>query len=554
MKGVDAETTFRHAIRALPDGVVVVDPEEGTVRFANQAAEELFGRTAADLEGQPFGYPLVEGETSDLRIERPGAPPAIAEVRVTSTTWRGRDALLVSLREVTDRKRAERRARDLIREQTARREAELAARRSRFLADASGALAGARRIPEVLEALAELATTVGDLSVVEVPEEGRHDPGLRVVRAREPREDPEAVRLLEGRGAPDLFSDVSAEVRATGSLRHIPGVSRSWIRENTADRPTAEALEALGLRSLLGAPIAAGGSAPGILYVLTLRGGRQPGSGDAALVEELARRAGLALENARLLRMARHANRAKSDFLNVISHELRTPLTAVIGYSSLLQEGLAGPLTPEQMEYLQGIDRNSASLVRVIDQILLFADIEAERKEVSYEVERLSGLVEDVAAVARPLAEREGLHFELDPPPRDTEVALDSPKVRQVLLHLLANAVKFTSEGGVRLSVSRNEDGLRFDVGDSGIGIPEEDRERIFEAFTQGEPSPTRRFGGTGLGLNLVYNLVRLMGGRIEVESEVGRGSVFTVHVPVPDDPDAGDERPRDDPTTGSDA
>lgn len=538
MTAARADGSFRTALEELADGVVVVDPREGAVRYANPAAARLFGRSTDELRGRAFGYPLVEGETSDLRLERPDAPPVVAEVRVTGTVWEGREALLVSLREVTDRKRAERRARDLIREQTARREAERSAHRSRFLADASRALAGARQLPEILEALAELATTVGDVCVAEVPEGQPHLPGLRVVRARKSLQDadPRLFDRLTRLEVPGLLPALADQVRASESLQRIPGVSRSWIRETAADRTTAELLEAVGLRSLTAAPVAAGGSVHGVLYVFALQGGRRTDPWDAALVEELAGRAGLALENARLLRVARHASHAKSDFLNVISHELRTPLTAIVGYSNLLQEGLAGPLTPEQGEYLEGIDRNSETLLRVIDQILLFADTEAEREEVVYRTERLAELIDDVAAVARPLAEREGLRFELDPPAADTEVALDSSKVRQVLLHLLANAVKFTPEGSVRLSVTRDEGDLRLDVEDSGIGIPAEIRGRIFEAFTQGERSPTRRFGGTGLGLNLVRNLVRLMGGRIEVDSEVGRGSVFTVRLPVPDD------------------
>lgn len=530
----DVEARFRNTVHRGADGIVIVSRDDRTLRFVNRAAEEMFGLPAEELVGRPLGFPLVEGETSEIQLTRPGERPTVAELRVAETVWEGTPALLAYLREVTDRKRAERRARDLIREQTARREAEMAARRSRFLADASRALAEPREPEDVLQVLGELAARVGDLAVVETTENASQLGAHRVVAGREDLGLAAAdLEGLSGLEVPFLFPALRHEVGRPGGVQLVRGISRSWVRETTPDRQTAAAVEALNPRALVAAPVAAGNHVLGVLYVLSVQGGRRPRSADVAIVEELAGRAGLALENARLLRLARHASRAKSDFLNIISHELRTPLTAIVGYSGLLQEGLAGPLAGTQLEYLEGIDRNSAALLRVIDQILLFADTEAERERVAYRLERLSDLAEDVTAVAGPLARREGLDFRLKLPPGEVEVPLDSPKVRQILLHLLGNAVKFTEEGGVELAMELDGEELLLKVRDSGIGIPAEDRERIFEAFTQGEPSPTRQFGGTGLGLNVVRNLVRLLGGRIELTSEVGRGSLFEVRLPL---------------------
>ncbi|HZD06347.1 MAG TPA: PAS domain S-box protein, partial [Longimicrobiales bacterium] len=184
-RAVDAEARFRNTVHRGADGIVIVSREDRTLRFVNRAAEEMFGRPATDLLGRPLGFPLVEGETSEIQLTRPGGSPIVAELRVVETVWDGLPALLAYLREVTDRKRAERRARDLIREQTARREAEVAARRSRFLADASRVLAEPREPEEVLHVLARLAASVGDVCIVEVTGDGGQPHAQRVVTARE---------------------------------------------------------------------------------------------------------------------------------------------------------------------------------------------------------------------------------------------------------------------------------------------------------------------------------------------------------------------------------
>ncbi len=234
---------------------------------------------------------------------------------------------------------------------------------------------------------------------------------------------------------------------------------------------------------------------------------------------------------------AEEANRMKSIFLSNMSHELRTPLNSIIGLVRLLRDGGDEPLSKKQREYLDIVLRNSQNLLELINDILDLTRIEAGREEVNHDVVPLREFVEGVAANVRPLAQSKGLDFEL-------EIASDVPKtilsdqrkIKQILTNLLGNAIKFTDSGSVRLSVGlAGKDGeeVIFEVADTGIGIPEEAKALIFEPFRQVDGSYTRRYGGTGLGLSISKKLTELLGGELSVESEEGRGSVFTLKLPV---------------------
>ncbi|MGH7482241.1 MAG: ATP-binding protein [Longimicrobiales bacterium] len=229
---------------------------------------------------------------------------------------------------------------------------------------------------------------------------------------------------------------------------------------------------------------------------------------------------------------AEQANQAKSAFLATMSHELRTPLNAIMGYRELLDAELGGPLTEPQREQLDRIDLSARHLLRLIEEILTFARIEAGREQVQIEPFDLAALASETAALVEPLARKKGLAFHCRTP-GTVRIETDPDKLRQILLNLLSNAIKFTDQGEVRLELSNGGKTAVLRVDDTGIGIPPEHLERIFQPFSQAEPVRTRRVGGTGLGLSVTRQLARLLGGDVTVESERGSGSCFTLRLPL---------------------
>jgi PAS domain S-box-containing protein len=238
------------------------------------------------------------------------------------------------------------------------------------------------------------------------------------------------------------------------------------------------------------------------------------------------------LEREALLREAREASDAKSHFIGVISHEFRTPLTAIIGYADLLSTGVSGELAPAQARQLDRIRASAWHLTQLVDQILTFSRIEAGAEVAAPEPTNVVMLARDAASLVGLSAAAKGLGLACELPDGDIVLRTDSGKLRQVLLNLLNNAVKFTEKGGILLRVVRLDDAVRFEVQDTGVGIEPDHLERIFERFWQANQQDTRAISGAGLGLTVSRHLVRLLGGELTVESEPGRGSTFRFDLP----------------------
>ncbi|MFM8497509.1 MAG: ATP-binding protein, partial [Planctomycetia bacterium] len=237
-------------------------------------------------------------------------------------------------------------------------------------------------------------------------------------------------------------------------------------------------------------------------------------------------------------------NRLKSDFLATMSHELRTPLNSIIGFSDVL--GSIQSLDDKQRRYVQNIRSSGRMLLEMINDILDLAKIEAGKMEVRPSTFRMESIVSAQCDMARPLAEKKNIDLAFDVEPGLEAIDQDPAKVQQILANLLSNAVKFTPEGGrvdVRARLEALDDvpptALLLEVADTGVGIAPEEQQTIFEKFRQsrvfqsGDDAMTREFSGTGLGLSIVRELCRLLGGDISVESQLGRGSRFTVRLPL---------------------
>jgi signal transduction histidine kinase len=228
------------------------------------------------------------------------------------------------------------------------------------------------------------------------------------------------------------------------------------------------------------------------------------------------------------------ANRSKAEFLAVMSHELRTPLNSIGGYVDLLEMELRGPLTDAQKSDLSRIKRSQEHLLGIINDILNFTRLEATELKFDVIDVPLRALIADLDAVVSSLARAKSLKYRCDYPSSSVYAYTDPDKLRQIMINLLSNAVKFTPEGGrVRVSCGVKGKLISIRVEDNGPGIPADKQEAVFEPFVQLNRGLTRTTDGTGLGLAISRGLARGMGGDILLKSDIGRGSVFTVTVPV---------------------
>jgi signal transduction histidine kinase len=305
-----------------------------------------------------------------------------------------------------------------------------------------------------------------------------------------------------------------------------PPVREAWSPTSRA----SEIVEQLAIASYMAVPLTIRGRVLGALTLTTSTSGRRFGPTDASLAEELARRAGVAMENAQLYRDAQNANRLKDDFLATVSHELRTPLTAMLAWIQVLRTG-----RPEQVtRAIDTIERNSQVQARIVDDILDVSSVITGKLRLQLELLQLDDILRAAIDTVRPMADAKGIELVASLEPAG-QIAGDPARLQQIAWNLLSNAIKFTPKGGrVEVRLAWQSSNAQLSVIDNGQGIRADSLPHVFDRFWQGDSASTRVHGGLGMGLAIVRHLVELHGGHVSVESPgEGRGAKFTVVLPI---------------------
>ena len=330
-------------------------------------------------------------------------------------------------------------------------------------------------------------------------------------------------------------------VLATGRTEHIAEVDDAWLRSAAVDREHLEFLRGLRITSAIIAPIAARDKTLGVLTLCRLdRSGRCYDDGDRRIAEELARRTGMAVDNAALYQSAQDAraeaeaaSRMKDQFLATLSHELRTPLSAIVGWSRLLR---SGKLAAEDVEQgLDAIDRNAKIQTQLIEDLLDLSRIISGTLRLDIQRVSLPDVIDAALATIQPAAEAKGVRIVKIFDSLAGPVAGDPARLQQVVWNLLSNAVKFTPRGGrIQVLLERVNSHVEITVTDTGVGIKPEFLPFVFDRFRQADGSTTRRHGGLGLGLSIVKQLVEMHGGAVRAKSPgEDQGSTFCVALPL---------------------
>ena len=535
-----AEEYLRGVMTSIADPLVVYDAQ-WRCRFANASAAAVFGSAgfSESFVGKVLWeeFPDLVGTAFERQLRDAAAAPkptVFSEYRAATAAWSEvRCAPLADGGTVV-----------LWRNTTAERRAEEALH---FLSQASAILVSSLDYEATIAQLARVVVPrLADWCTVSLVGSTGELQQLAIAHV-----DPEKVawaRELNRRYPPDPNALTgAANVVRTGKAELYPEISAELLAASAVDDEHYRILQQVGFTGAIIVPLQARGHILGAMTLVSAESGRRYTDADLALAQELANRAAMAVDNALLYRQAvvardsaevaraaaEEANATKSAFLARMSHELRTPLNAIDGYAQLLELGVRGALNEVQLIDIGRIRRSQRHLLSLINDVLNYAKIEAGRVEYDLRPVALAAILDETRALVEPLLRERGHEFSVDAVDSHVRVTVDAEKVQQILLNLLSNAIKFTPRGGsIRLEAVVTGDSVEIRVIDTGVGIPAEKRETIFEPFVQ-----LRAQGavpeGTGLGLTISRDLARGMGGDLSVTSEVGQGTTFSVRLPL---------------------
>jgi len=375
------------------------------------------------------------------------------------------------------------------------------------------------------------------------------DKRSNVIRCYPPLSNPIVTRLEEMIRFPLAKVELPADVLENSAFRSIRQ-NQIIFRKDISDlivgvRPeihaqTVSKLQAeFGLRKAVAVPLVAEGIVIGALLGFSTQNYFNERTVDT--LESFANQAAMAIQTAQLIAELRkknaelqEASRVKGEFLATMTHELRTPLTAIIGFSELMMEGIMGELNSEQKDSVREVLNNGSTLLEMINNLLDLAKIDSGKMKLNLSMFDLGELLEGTSHTISSLIKRKKHHFELRIADEMPPLEADQRRIQQAVLNLLSNAIKFTPEGGkIVLDAYNLGEDFFVSVSDSGIGIKQEDLAKIFDVFSQADSSLTRSYEGTGLGLALAKQFIELHGGKLSVESEYGKGTVFRFTIPA---------------------
>ena len=539
---------FEAILQQMPSGVVIAEAPSGRLILGNPQVDQVLGRpyvASENIEGYsyyrgfwpdgtevgpqewPMARAITEGEiTRGQEISMVDAEERARVVRFTAAPIRNREGEITAgisiFDDVTNSARA--------------------AAAQRFLAEAGSALIATLDEESAHDRLAKLCVPdVADWCIVAVPENGvLRGASLAYARAQ----DADIARRFRERLAVDAQVpwDIEGALGDGRARLYDAGHLDAWRRENASDE-YVQLMREVGARAAIVAPLAARGRTVGVMIWLQASSGRGYDEGDVELAEELARRAALAADNARLFREAKlardeaeGANRTKDEFLAVVSHELRTPLTPILGWLDLLRApGMTDELRAQAFDV---IERNARAQAQLVNDILDVSRITSGKLRLSLAPLEVAPLVRETIESHRIAADEKGVGLRVE----IGEVGsaqLDATRFGQVVWNLFSNAIKFTPPGGtIAVELKRVESAggevAQLEIIDSGAGIAPEFLPNVFDAFRQADSSSTRKTGGLGLGLAIVRHLVERHGGTVEAFSEgEGAGARFRVQIPL---------------------